>query len=161
MPRRPYKVGVLFVHGMGEAERGDTVTQMGDSLSEWLRRWIEQSPGQDFKIRGARLREDSDAAQGETGVSVVLTDADGRSQVWLLAESWWAGAFRPATFGELAVWAVSVGPWLIASQASGILSQLGGGRGAGGGDSLSWLPLLRRATSIVLVILAAVAAAVV
>lgn len=97
---KQYRLGLLFVHGMGEQERGDTITQMGDALTEWLRRWI-RPPG-NFTIREATLREGHETSVGTTGpsshVSVVLTDADGSSQEWLLAESFWAGAFRPATF---------------------------------------------------------------
>ena len=37
---KQYRLGLLLVHGMGEQERGDTITQMGDALTEWLRRWI-------------------------------------------------------------------------------------------------------------------------
>ena len=120
VPAKQYRIGLLFVHGMGEQARGDTVTEMGDALTEWLRRWLSER-GAGFRIREATLREESGASTGPSAhVSVVLTDERGVAQEWLLAESYWAGAFRPATFRELVMWAVSVGPWLIASQGSGI-----------------------------------------
>jgi len=32
VPAKQYRLGLLFVHGMGEQARGDTVTEMGDAL---------------------------------------------------------------------------------------------------------------------------------
>lgn len=133
---KPYRLGILFVHGMGEQERGDTITQMGDALSDWFRRSLANREERvtDFSIREATLRG-SQSTTGTTAVSVsglahasvVLTgpDKEGtRSEEWLLAESWWADAFRPATFSELAAWAIAVGPWLIASQEAGLRQRM-------------------------------------
>lgn len=157
---KPYRLGLLFVHGMGEQERGDTVTEMGDALTEWLRRWIAEIPKADFKIREATLRTEGGASVGPSShVSVVLSDDAGASQEWLLAESWWAGAFRPATFKELAVWAASVGPWLIASQGSGIHRRLWTATATGW--SRLWRWPLRLGSSVVIALLAALVAAVV
>ena len=141
-PERPKRLGILFVHGMGEQERGDTITQMGDALTEWLRRWIKVDPTKDLVIREATLRDtpqatapatdlpNDTAAQRVTGPAAhatveIIDKADpARNQQWLLAESWWADAFRQATFGELVVWAISVGPWLIASQRQGVVRRV-------------------------------------
>lgn len=136
-------LGILFVHGMGEQERGDTITQMGDALTEWLRRWIKPMPGHDVVIREATLRDAPQAvpppvdpegpeapAQRVTGpvahatVELIGGGDAPHSQEWLLAESWWADAFRQATFGELVTWAISVGPWLIASQRQGVVRRV-------------------------------------
>ena len=130
-----YRVGLLFVHGMGQQERGDTVTEMGDALTEWLRHWLAHVPGADFKIRGALLRTGATAPSGpgvdalggqaHVAVTIVTPSRSGpRRQEWLLAESWWAGAFRQASFMEVATWAIAAGPWLIASQQAGIGKRL-------------------------------------
>lgn len=131
-PPKPYALGILFVHGMGEQERGDTITQMGDALTEWLRRWL----GNDrFRLEDATLRgrdavaagTTSPAASGRAHASVLLTPKKGGpdpGERWLLAESWWADVFRPASLGELVAWAMGVGPWLIASQAAGLQHRL-------------------------------------
>ena len=134
-PPKPkdYRLGILFVHGMGEQERGDTITQMGDALTEWLRRWL----GNDrFSLQDATLRSREAAAAGTTSpstsgranASVILNRKKGGPEdpgdQWLLAESWWADVFRPATLGELVAWAIGVGPWLIASQAAGLQHRL-------------------------------------
>jgi len=130
-PAKKYRVGLLFVHGMGQQERGDTITQMGDALTAWLKGWLAEVPGADFKIRGAVLRtggtgetgptDDTLGGQAHVAVTIITKPRTRETrQEWLLAESWWAGAFRPASFMELATWAIAVGPWLIASQRAGI-----------------------------------------
>lgn len=137
------KLGILFVHGMGEQERGDTITQMGDALTEWLRRWVQELPGGDVVIREATLRDTPQPVAPQTGpgtlerpaqrvtgpvahATVELSRGEDppERQQWLLAESWWADAFRQATFGELVTWAISVGPWLIASQRQGVVRRV-------------------------------------
>ena len=160
-PEKTYRLGILFVHGMGQQERGDTITQMGDALTEWLRRWL----GNDrFSLRDATLRgpeataagTTSPAASGRANATVVLTrrkDDPEPGDKWLLAESWWADAFRQATLGELVAWAIGVGPWLIASQAAGLEHRLR----RPGRSPLRWL--IDEAVFAILVIIAAVVAA--
>ena len=45
-------VGILFVHGMGEQVQGDSVTEMGDALTEWLRKWL--APPQEGQLQDPR-----------------------------------------------------------------------------------------------------------
>ncbi len=129
--KKRYRVGVLFVHGMGEQEQGDSVTEMGDALTEWLRKWLGNVPDARFKIREAKLRSGSQPVTGtpdhpiggQAHVSVTISDESKNplpDQEWLLTESWWAKGFRQASFGELVAWAISAGPWLIASQRMGL-----------------------------------------
>jgi hypothetical protein len=133
-PEEHYDVGILFVHGMGEQNQGDSVTEMGDALTEWLRKWLKNSKiGKPvFKVREAKLRSGGQVLEGtpdhpiggQAHVSVTISDATKDNplppQQWLLAESWWATTFRQATFIELVAWAFSAGPWLIASQRAGL-----------------------------------------
>ena len=130
-PGKEYAVGVLFVHGMGEQVQGDSVTDMGDALTEWLRRWLDPIKTANFKIREAKLRtggqvlggEPDHPIGGQAHVSVTITDESKEQPVkqeWRLAESWWATTFRQATLFELVTWAFSAGPWLIASQRAGL-----------------------------------------
>jgi hypothetical protein len=109
---KPYRVGVLFVHGMGEQEQGDSVTEMGDALTEWLRKWLAPVEKSVFKIREAKLRtggqvlggQPDHPIGGQAHVSVTIRDESTDppvQQEWRLAESWWAATFRQATFFEL------------------------------------------------------------
>ena len=128
---KPYRVGVVYVHGMGEQEQGDSVTEMGDALTEWLRKWLAPVEKSVFKIREAKLRTGGQVLGGtpdhpiggQAHVSVTIADESRKppiQQEWRLAESWWASSFRQATFFELVTWAFSAGPWLIASQRAGL-----------------------------------------
>ncbi len=132
-PEQPkdYAVGVLFVHGMGEQVQGDSVTEMGDALTDWLRKWLAPVEKSVFKIREAKLRSGGQVLGGQPDhpiggqahVSVTIGDESTKpptQQEWRLAESWWATSFRQATFFELVTWAFSAGPWLIASQRAGL-----------------------------------------
>src|SRR5687768_15641472 len=99
-PEKTYRLGILFVHGMGQQERGDTITQMGDALTEWLRRWLgnDRFSLQDATLRGPEATASgttSPAASGRANATVVLTrkkDDPEPGDQWLLAESWWADA---------------------------------------------------------------------
>ena len=168
MDPKPYSVGVLYVHGMGEQEQGDSVTDMGDELTEWLRKWLAPVPKADFKIREARLRTGDQVLAGtpdhpiggEAHVSITITDESKQPpavQEWLLAESWWAKTFRQATFTELVAWAFSAGPWLIASQRAGLENRFNAAAEAGRDGPL--MALGRRVSGVVLMIVAAVVAA--
>jgi hypothetical protein len=166
MDPKPYSVGVLYVHGMGEQEQGDSVTDMGDELTEWLRKWIAPVPKADFKIREARLRTGGQPTGtpdhevgGEAHVSVTITDGTMQPpavQEWLLAESWWAKSFRQATFTELVAWAFSAGPWLIASQRAGLENRFRAAAAVGRYGLLKSIGVI--VTMVVLVIVAAVVA---
>ena len=127
------RIGILFVHGMGQQERGDTLTQMGDAVSEWIRRAVQDDPNIDFSIRHAVLRsadsapDDDEISLGATAhVTIRIADRRdaSRTQEWLLAESWWADVFRPATFGETALWAIAVGPSVITGQLVNLVRRL-------------------------------------
>lgn len=127
------RIGILFVHGMGEQERGDTLTQMGDAVSEWIRRAVQDNKDIDFSIRHAILRsgeqgpDDDEVSLGATAhVTIRIADRRdaSRTQEWLLAESWWADVFRPATFGETALWAIAVGPSVITGQLVNLVRRL-------------------------------------
>ena len=164
MDSKRYNVGVLYVHGMGEQDQGDSVTEMGDELTEWLRKWL---PPESFTITEAKLRTGAQVLAGapdhpiggQAHVSMTITDASKQppaQQEWLLAESWWARSFRQATFVELVAWAFSAGPWLIASQRAGLENRF---RKAAERRSYGLLKSLGRLViGVVLVVLAAVVA---
>jgi hypothetical protein len=117
---KPYRLGVLFVHGIGEQQRGDTLTEMGDALISWLDRTLETEPEPigDVRIWDASLRqtEGDDVGAAHLSVRVTMTGFEDHPSDWLLAESWWADAFRPPSFAEFASWGVAVGPWVAVTQ---------------------------------------------
>jgi hypothetical protein len=122
-------LGVLFVHGIGSQERGETVTAWGDALLDWLSAWLGHGAGHEpdpnsiqmlepgpVRPVGAQLRTEG-SAPPYIDVEIELPPASGTGtnppQRWRLAESWWAQAFQPPGFRELAFWGFTVLPWAL------------------------------------------------
>ena len=132
---KPRRVGVLFVHGVGDPRRGDTLVEFGEPLYRWLERWVEQAPvgnplhGHTVALADTRLRRAGDGTEPAQTTVRIVPPRDGaaggearpsstspglsHSAEWLLAEAWWAEEFAPARFGDLARWALGIGPWLL------------------------------------------------
>ncbi|MDQ3690811.1 MAG: hypothetical protein M3406_12420 [Chloroflexota bacterium] len=159
---RDYRLGVVLVHGMGEQQRGDTITPIGDALIGWLKRRVAGA-GIEVVVRRATLRasEGPGPAAAELEVAFETTleagKPDSNPTRWLIRESHWADAFRQATFLETAVWLITVGPWLITSQLIGVRRRASAVGVLAEGGVLTWL--VRAVTSTVLTFVAAVATA--
>ena len=115
---KTYALGVLFVHGIGEQPRGDTLLAFGEPLIRALDRWVDgRTIGRtrivDSKLSDAQLDTDEPA---HSVLEIALHDRP--TQKWLLAESWWADEFRRPPFMKLAGWLLTIGPWAIISHAS-------------------------------------------
>jgi hypothetical protein len=106
-------LGVLFVHGIGQQGRGDTLLAAGEALHEWLARWFTAGQVARGTTRGALTPLTSDLA-APAHVFVEMT-RDEEASVWLLAESWWAESFPAPGFKDLAIWAFQVMPWTLTS----------------------------------------------
>lgn len=129
--RRPYSLGVLLVHGVGEQQRGDTLTEVGDRLVAWLKRRVEESgesalPGElDVLEVVARQPSEDAIAAAHAVLRVTPPNRSGEPPAnWVLAESFWADVFRPATFLELAEWGVLIGPWAAAAQVRSVTQRI-------------------------------------
>ena len=108
------QLGVLFVHGIGLQSEGDTLVGWGDALIRWLQDWLGADA---VRVRSARLRREGEAPlRGYVEMDVDLPGTDGSPappQRWRIVESWWAEAFHPPTFRELAFWGFGVLPWVV------------------------------------------------
>lgn len=130
LPRKlPYDLGVLLVHGIGEQQRGDTLTEAGDLLLEWLARRAEatgSAAGVDLNLMDVVSRQASrdDIAGAHALIRITPPTDGGPPANWVVAESFWADVFRPATFTELASWGVFIGPWAFAAQVRGIIQRM-------------------------------------
>jgi hypothetical protein len=132
--KKPFGLGVLFVHGVGEQRRGDTLTEMGDALIEWVKRWVDRPPpGQvsgrkgDIRILSASLREPGDDLVSFSNLALQITiPHGGRRQTanWLVGESWWADVFRPPSFAQFLAWGLGVGQWEAVTQILDISERL-------------------------------------
>lgn len=114
---------MLFVHGIGEQQHGDTITEMGELLSEWLRRWIRRpgAPSDAYRVVGADADSSGERLGGRGNLRLVFRPGGvGEPRSWLAAESTWADVVRAPSFPELAAWGATVGPWVAASQLHGL-----------------------------------------
>ncbi|HJT63552.1 MAG TPA: hypothetical protein VJ839_02145, partial [Candidatus Limnocylindria bacterium] len=121
-----FDLGVLLVHGLGQQQRGDTLTEAGDEIFRWLRLRVrdEQDGGGNVTVLDVTARAPSGDAIPAAHAVVRITPPDGAASTWVVAEAWWAEVFRPATFMEMAGWVVTVGPWVFATQVAGVRRRL-------------------------------------
>lgn len=106
-PVKP-RVGVLFVHGIGEQQRGETLLGFGEPLRNFLHGWLG---GGVLLTDTSLLRKDEgERAPAHVTLTAVEPDGDRRIDV-LMAESWWAGRFPLPTFLQVATWlTLVIGP---------------------------------------------------
>jgi pimeloyl-ACP methyl ester carboxylesterase len=126
---KKFDLGVLLVHGLGDQQRGDTLTEAGDEIFRWLRQRVEKGEHKgtvtllEVVSRPASPKGDAiPAAHG--AVRIEPPEGAEKAAYWVIAEAWWAEVFRPATFNEIAGWCVTVGPWVFATQVAGIRRRL-------------------------------------
>jgi hypothetical protein len=129
-------LGILLVHGIGDQQRGRTLTQFGEPLFISLEKWMRHHGGgaelEQVILRGnpgapahARVRlwhEDKSkkvATTSELSKEAAETDTAAEAPVetkWVLAESNWADAFERPGFESVAFWSIRVVPWFILTQ---------------------------------------------
>ncbi len=116
-------LGVLLVHGMGEQERGDTLLGFGEPIVKFLRRWLDTADG-DTPFTGTDPFKSDVALRNVEATRVLGPDPNQPSNTtiavagheasqWLLAESWWASDFKPATFTDVLNWGIRVIPIVL------------------------------------------------
>lgn len=112
MSRSKPSLGVLFVHGIGEQTRGDTLLAFGEPLLEWLT--LRGGEKWDVRPHETVLADaDADPDAVTPAYSEVVLEQQAQRSHWILAESFWARAFPPPTFLTVASWVVRVAPWLV------------------------------------------------
>lgn len=106
------------MHGIGTQPRCETLVRWGDALVDVLAavrcpRAATAGPEPLLRV----LVEEARAGDGTSGepaeATLLLCDADGGEERWLLVEGWWADAFPPPTYRELVSWSVRAAPWSI------------------------------------------------
>lgn len=112
---RRYAVGVLFVHGIGEQPRGDTLVRFAEPIVKWIERWVRQSSRRSGKAVIRKAVVTAAPLSSDEPPHVTLEIQARSSASWLLTESWWASEFQRPTFGRLASWMATRGPWIILS----------------------------------------------
>jgi hypothetical protein len=142
-----YKLGVLFVHGMGEQQEGETLSAFGEPVIAWIREWIDGHGQFAFSEPIRPAQREGLAALGylrPDGVEVSRTalfpskrlstdpphcvvdlrikhEGVGRpqnKQSWLFAESWWGEQVQPPSVFILLRWLFSRGPFVAFAHAA-------------------------------------------
>lgn len=114
-----YALGVLFVHGIGEQQRGETLGTWATALTRWLRGWFGADDASGAEVELCRVAVDrvrpSPDRDGPEAASLRVRIPDDQRE-WLLAESWWAQEVTAPKIGELGSWLVRVVPFLAVAQ---------------------------------------------
>ena len=127
-------LGVLFVHGIGDQKRGDTLPWAGDPLCNWLSRWASQdqdtpqSQAAKPRLSNTRLTRPVPSEQDAPPYTAVYFPSSfpGRTagKEWILAESWWATEFLPPTYSEALPLALTIFPWFIEQTGKRIIDDI-------------------------------------
>ena len=112
-------LGVLFVHGIGDQEKGETLSEFKNGLTNWLEKWFASDPARFIETDGlGATDEDLKINAADEPVQARITFREegpggiSRPSTWLLAESWWAKAFEgPSSLLELVRWLFSILAW--------------------------------------------------
>ena len=102
-PRAKESRCVLFVHGVGEQHRSQTLLWIGSALVEWVLSWSKTFyTGQQPSVGRVELSFNPfDAPGRDTLPFAVLHLPD---QDWYMGEAWWAASNQPSDFGTMLAW---------------------------------------------------------
>jgi hypothetical protein len=97
------RVGVVFVHGIGQQSESYTVREFGGPLLRWLQEWHKRR-GLDFGVASSDLTY-GELAERPARFTVELAAADGHpAQTWVFAEAWWASRLSAPNLDEMTWW---------------------------------------------------------
>jgi hypothetical protein len=132
----PECIGLLFVHGMGEHERGDTLKQFGQPIHTWIDSWLAAdnldqrgTHGRlaDTSLRMPHAHETTAPAHAVVEVVAPETDPSSPPLRMLAAEAWWAREIISPSFGQVASWGLGLAPWMIVRYFRGGIKGFRGG----------------------------------
>jgi len=128
---RRFELGVLFVHGIGQQKKGDTLVRFGEPLVRCIQdRFVHGKAASEIGMEDAgrvEIRRSTLEGGGDDGAPPhaevfirnigafrrersATTFSDAR---WLFAEAWWAESFPTPSYAQICVWAVDVLPWIV------------------------------------------------
>jgi hypothetical protein len=102
-----YDLGILFVHGIGAQQRGDTLLQFGEPLIQSVEQWLGPKA---VALRGTDIAPSTSERPAHTYATVTTHDAERRL---VAAESWWAETFHPPHWWPMAAWLVYAVPFVV------------------------------------------------
>ncbi len=148
--------GLLFVHGMGEHERGDTLKQFAEPIYTWIDAWLAANQLEkrgtlerlsDSSLRLPHAHEVTAPAHALVAITEPRPGPEPARRVRVLAaEAWWAREITSPSFGQVVGWGLGLAPWMI------VRNFRGGLKGSGVTGSRSLVPL-QQLLSLVVVVL--------
>jgi len=97
------RVGVVFVHGIGQQPESHTVREFGGPLLRWLQEWHKRRD-LDFCVTSSDLTY-GELAERPARFTVDLDSVEGHpAQAWILAEAWWAARLSAPTLDDMIWW---------------------------------------------------------
>ncbi len=97
------RVGVVFVHGIGQQSESYTVREFGGPILHWLQEWHKRRD-QNLCVSSSDLTY-GELAQRPARFKIDL-DKDGEhpAQTWFFAEAWWAARLSAPNLDEMTWW---------------------------------------------------------
>lgn len=107
-------IGCLFVHGIGQQERGATLDQCGSAISKWLLNWLHPDVALTVE-EGANSDNPPDEPHRPSFASLRFSKTPSGPELSriLLAESWWAASFEAPRYCDVARWGIQLLPWCV------------------------------------------------
>ncbi len=97
------RVGVVFVHGIGQQSESYTVREFGGPLLHWLQEWHKRRD-RDFCVTSSDLTY-GELAERPARFTVELEAVEGHpAQTWIFAEAWWAARLSAPNLDEMTWW---------------------------------------------------------
>lgn len=97
------RVGVVFVHGIGQQSESYTVRAFGGPLLHWLQEWHKRRD-RDFCVTSSDLSY-GELAERPARFTLDLSAVEGHpAQTWILAEAWWAARLSAPNLDEMTWW---------------------------------------------------------
>lgn len=114
---KDFRLGILFVHGIGLQPPGETLISWGDILLNTIRRVTGGKVS--GIIEHGKLGGKSWDNPAEIEVKIQLEENKEESnEKWLITEGWWADSFPAPTYKELVSWSFRAVPWVLATHIS-------------------------------------------
>ncbi|MEX2046150.1 MAG: hypothetical protein WEE03_03235 [Chloroflexota bacterium] len=97
------RVGVVFVHGIGQQSESYTVREFGGPLLHWLQEWHKRRE-RDLCVTSSDLSY-GEAAERPARFTLDLGAVEGHpAQTWIFAEAWWAARLSAPNLDEMTWW---------------------------------------------------------
>jgi hypothetical protein len=121
-------LGVLFVHGIGEQDQGQTLISWSDAIADWFAGWFRRDPAalaaigpldgeSPVSLQRSDLQPESAGTPGNVAVVIGRRSESGDQRSgWLLAESWWADVVQPPKGRTLLLWLLVILPYQLLAQ---------------------------------------------